>query len=69
MYDTEEHFAECAAYMQRYQQALDTLYALGCEYGIKDADMRPLCDHMGVSWEDLQNYHTGKPAALNAGTH
>lgn len=55
--------------MQRYQQALDTLYALGCEYGIKDADMRPLCDHMGVSWEDLQNYHTGKPAALNAGTH
>lgn len=64
MYDIDEHFAECAAYIQRYQQALDTLYCIGCKYGISNADMRPLCDHMGVAWADLQNHSIGKPAPV-----
>jgi len=62
MYDVEESQAECAAYEQRYQQALDLLYYVGCQYSIKDKDMRLLCDHMGVHWDDLQT-HKGKPAA------
>ena len=54
----EEFSTECGAYAQRYQEALDLLYCLGCEYSIKDADMRSLCDHMGVNWNDL-NDHKG----------
>ena len=62
MYDYDAFQAESAATNQRYQQALDTLYALGCKYNISNADMRPLCDHMGVAYEDLMNHNTGKPA-------
>ena len=63
MYDIEAFESDSAATNQRYQQALDTLYSLGCKYSITNADMRPLCDHMGVDWEDLQQHNTGKPAA------
>ena len=64
MYDVEESQAECAAYEQRYQQALDLLYYMGCQYSIKDKDMRLLCDHMGVHWDDLQKHSIGKPAPV-----
>ena len=63
MYDIEEFEAECAATNQRYQDALDLLYAVGCQYSINNDYMRQLCNHCGVHWDDLQNHHTGKPAA------
>jgi hypothetical protein len=64
MYDTDAFQAESAATNQRYQQALDLLYHLGCQYGIKDAHMRSLCSHTGVYWEDLQNHSIGTPAPV-----
>lgn len=63
MYDEDAFEAESAATNQRYQDALDLLYHVGCQYSIKDTDMRRLCDHCGVYWDDLQNHFTGKPAA------
>lgn len=62
MYDQETFESDSAATNQRYQDALDLLYYMGCQYSIKDKDMRLLCDHMGVHWDDLQT-HKGKPAA------
>ena len=62
MYDIEAFESDSAATNQRYQDALDLLYYMGCQYSIKDKDMRLLCDHMGVHWDDLQT-HKGKPAA------
>ena len=38
---------------------LDYLYCLGSQYDISETDMRSLCDHMGVYWEDLMNHKTG----------
>ena len=64
MYDHDAFEAESASANQRYQQALDLLYHVGCEYGIKDADMRQLCDHIGVHWGDLQTHPIGKPAPV-----
>jgi hypothetical protein len=63
MYDQEAFESNSAATNQRYQDALDLLYTVGCQYNVKDADMRLICDHCGVYWEDLQTHHTGKPAA------
>ena len=59
----EDFGGESAACAQRYQDALDLLYAVGCQYKVNDKDMRLLCDHMGVCWFDLQRHYTGKPAA------
>jgi hypothetical protein len=56
MYDIDAFKAESTT--ASYQQALDTLYSLGCKYSITDADMRPLCDQIGVDWEDLQNHNS-----------
>lgn len=55
----EEFSGERAASQQRHQEVLDLLYAMGCQYSIKDTDMRLLCDHMGVYWDDLQNHSIG----------
>ena len=64
MYDTEAFEAESAATNQRYQDALDLLYHVGCQYSVKDVDMRQLCDHIGVYWDDLQKHSIGKPAPV-----
>lgn len=64
MYDQETFESDSAATNQRYQDALDLLYSVGCQYSIKDADMRRLCDHCGVYWDDLQNHSIGKPAPV-----
>ena len=53
-YDSNASIAESAN--QRYMQALDLLYSIGCEYSVKDDDMRQLCLHMCVSFEDLENH-------------
>jgi hypothetical protein len=60
---------DSAVTTQRYQEALDLLYAVGCQYNVKDDYMRQLCNHAGVCWFDLQRHFTGKPAAINAGVH
>ena len=64
MYDIEAFESESAATNQRYQDALDLLYYMGCQYSIKDKDMRLLCDHMDVHWDDLQNHSIGKSAPV-----
>ena len=61
----EEFSTECGAYAQRYQQALDALYEVGCKYNITCEDMRPLCDHAGVAFDDLMK-HNGNAAAKSA---
>ena len=55
MYDFEASIAESSN--QRYMQALDLLYTIGCEYSMKETHVRQLCDHMGVSFEDLENHN------------
>jgi hypothetical protein len=64
MYDQESFESDSAATAQRYQDALDLLYHVGCQYSIKTADVRLLCDHMGVQWDDLKNHSIGKPAPV-----
>lgn len=64
MYDQETFESDSAATNQRYQDALDLLYYLGCQYSVKDKDMRLLCDHCGVYWDDLQKHSIGKPAPV-----
>lgn len=64
MYDIQAFESDSAATNQRYQDALDLLYYVGCQYSVKDKDMRLLCDHMGVYWEDLQKHYIGKPAPV-----
>ena len=63
-YTFDEIGSECGAYAQRYQDALDLLYTVGCQYDIHDSHMRLLCDHMGVYWDDLQKHSIGKPAPV-----
>lgn len=58
-FNFEDFESESAACAQRYQDALDLLYHVGCQYDVKTVDMRLLCDHMGVDWDDLQRHHTG----------
>lgn len=55
MYHTDAVKAEIAA--QRYIQALDLLYYMGCTYNVKEKDLRDMCDHMGVVFEDLQDHN------------
>lgn len=61
MYDQETFESESAACAQRYQDALDLLYHVGCQYDVKTVDMRLLCDHCGVNWDDLKTHSIGKP--------
>ena len=60
----EEFSTECGAYAQRYQQAIDTLYELGCKYDMTQADMGRLCDLTDVSYRQLMNHSIGKPAPV-----
>ena len=39
-----------------HQMALDVLYRVGCQYNVKDADMRALCDLALINFNELQNY-------------
>ena len=39
-----------------HQMALDVLYRVGCQYNVKDADMRVLCDLALINFNELQNY-------------
>lgn len=57
-YDTAESQDEAAA--QR-QMAMDVLYRVGCQYGVKDADMVDLCQLANINFNELQNY-AGVPA-------
>jgi hypothetical protein len=57
-YDTAESQNEAAA---QHQIALDVLYRVGCQYGVKDVDMVNLCQLANVNFNELQNY-AGVPA-------
>jgi len=57
-YDTAESQDEAAA---SHQMALDVLYRVGCQYGVKDADMVNLCQLANVNFNELQN-HSGVTA-------
>jgi hypothetical protein len=47
------------------REMLDFLYCLGCEYSIKDDDMKTLCTQLGVDFNQLQNHSPkGKPAPV-----
>jgi len=41
--------------------AMDVLYRVGCQYGVKDADMVNLCQLANINFNELQNY-AGVPA-------
>ena len=57
-YDSAESQDEAAA---QKQMALDVLYRVGCQYGVKDADMVDLCQLANINFNELQNY-AGVPA-------
>ena len=57
-YDSAESQDEAAA---QHQMALDVLYRVGCQYGVKDADMVNLCQLANINFNELQNY-AGVPA-------
>ena len=57
-YDSAESQDVAAA---QHQIALDVLYRVGCQYGVKDADMVNLCQLANVNFNELQNY-AGVPA-------
>jgi hypothetical protein len=57
-YDTAESQNEAAA---SHQIALDVLYRVGCQYGVKDADMVDLCQLANINFNELQSY-SGSPA-------
>ena len=57
-YDSAESQDEAAA---QKQMAMDVLYRVGCQYGVKDADMVDLCQLANVNFNELQNY-AGVPA-------
>ena len=42
-------------------KALDALYDIGCKYAITNADMKPLCESVGIAFDDLMNHYVGKP--------
>ena len=56
-YDSAESQDEAAA---QHQMALDVLYRVGCQYGVKDADMVNLCQLANVNFNELQSY-SGSP--------
>ena len=39
-----------------HQMALDVLYRVGCQYDVKDADLRALCELALINFNELQNY-------------
>ncbi len=57
-YDSAESQNEAAA---QKQMAMDVLYRVGCQYGVKDADMVNLCQLANINFNELQNY-AGVPA-------
>lgn len=57
-YDSAESQDEAAA---QKQMAMDVLYRVGCQYGVKDADMVDLCQLANINFNELQNY-AGVPA-------
>ena len=57
-YDSAESQDEAAA---QHQIALDVLYRVGCQYGVKDADMVNLCQLANINFNELQSY-SGSPA-------
>ena len=57
-YDSAESQDEAAA---QHQIALDVLYRVGCQYGVKDADMVDLCQLANINFNELQSY-SGSPA-------
>jgi len=57
-YDSAESQNEAAA---QKQMAMDVLYRVGCQYGVKDADMVDLCQLANINFNELQNY-AGVPA-------
>ena len=42
--------------MRSHTSALDELYSIGCKYAITNADMRPLCESVGVAFDELLNH-------------
>lgn len=52
-YDTAESQNEAAA---QHQIEMDFLYSIGCQYSIKDADMKQLCQLANVSFDELLNH-------------
>jgi len=52
-FDTAESQDEAAA---QKQMALDVLYRVGCQYGVKDADMVNLCQLANVNFNELNNH-------------
>ena len=57
-FDTAESQDEAAA---QKQMAMDVLYRVGCQYGVKDADMVDLCQLANINFNELQSY-SGSPA-------
>lgn len=53
--DSQERESQDAA-AANHQMALDVLYHVGCQYNVKDADMRALCDLALINFNELQNY-------------
>jgi hypothetical protein len=54
-FDDEESQNEAAA---QHQIEMDVLYSIGCQYSIKDADMKQLCQLANISFDELQNHST-----------
>ena len=52
-YSLAESHDEAAA---AHQMALDVLYRVGCQYGVKAADMMALCQLAGIAFTELQKY-------------
>ena len=52
-FDEEESQNEAAA---QHQIEMDFLYSIGCQYSIKDADMKQLCQLANVSFDELLNH-------------
>ena len=59
-FDSQERESQDAA-AAAHQMALDVLYHIGCQYDVKDADMRALCDLALINFNELQMY-SGSPA-------
>lgn len=54
-FDSQERESQDSA-AASHQMALDVLYRVGCQYNVKDADMRVLCDLALINFNELQNY-------------
>jgi len=54
-FDNQERESQDSA-AASHQMALDVLYRVGCQYNVKDADMRALCDLALINFNELQLY-------------